>query len=166
MFNQNKTKARELRRIVEETRTELVKVNGQCMHYRKQTDALRTERDELLTANGKLKHDLETESRQKEELASLLTEAQKQVEEVKYKWGTENEEQAHTIEELRQKLKNAEWRFQHWNAGHGDTADRPACPDSCVHHANPGPGASICRNCIRNPRAVDKYERSGDSNDR
>ena len=35
---------------------------------------------------------------------------------------------------------------------------RPACPADCVKHANPGPGASACRNCIRNPCAVDKYE--------
>lgn len=31
------------------------------------------------------------------------------------------------------------------------------CPADCSRHANPGPGGSVCRNCTRNPRAVDKY---------
>lgn len=36
-------------------------------------------------------------------------------------------------------------------------AQQNACPADCVRHQKPGPGGSVCRNCTRNPHAVDKY---------
>ena len=87
----------------------------------------------LMKANNNLKRDMDREIRQKAELGELLADTQK-------------------------KLSNAEWREQHWNAGHGySTQVRFFCPVDCTKHANPGPGGSVCQNCIRNPHAVDKY---------
>lgn len=55
-----------------------------------------------------------------------------------------------------QGLREENLRLKHTN-GTRQEATRPACPDDCVRHANPGPGGSVCRNCVRNPHAVDKY---------
>ena len=139
MFNRKRTKARELRRIVEETHAELVKVNGQCTHYRQQTDALRTERDELLKANGELKRELYEQEQKCEKLKSDLTGAAALLEETQKKLTGDTDLQA-----LKDKVLV-------------EVARDLACPSDCTKHANPGPGGNICRNCIRNPRAVDKY---------
>ena len=93
---------------------------------------LKKENAALVEANGNLYRDLNQEIRQKQELSDQLIERDRE-------------------------LKNLAWRESHFKAGH-KTEPRPICPDDCTHRANPGPGASICRNCIRNPRAVDKYE--------
>ncbi len=135
----------------------------------------------LLEKHNKLKRDLNTEIRQKEELSDLLTKEKKQSGKLRQQLEkakaqakdaaglqVEIEKLTADKEALNVRIENQAKTIADLQKG-GDVqalkdkvlvevAADLGCPDSCVHHANPGPGASICRNCIRNPRAVDKYE--------
>ena len=141
MFNRKKHEIARLNAALSDKRTDYLEKARECEFYREQADALRTERDELMKANDQIKRDLETEGRQKEDLAALLADAQKQI-----------EDQRHTIETQQ---NEAHALYEKMSA----SPVRPACPSDCVKHDNPGPGASACRNCTRNPHAVDKYRK-------
>ena len=146
MFNRKKKKIAELTQLaamwkdqVSVGNEEINRLHGEIEELQEKLAHEQDHVSALMQANGELKRELYEQEQKCEKLKSDLTGAAALLEETQKKLTGDTDLQA-----LKDKVLV-------------EVARDLACPSDCTKHANPGPGGSVCRNCIRNPRAVDKY---------
>ena len=124
----------------------------------KENAELRTECDDLKKKLSDMTDERNILFDEAERLTRENSTIKRELEEVKYKWGAENEALAADKEHRLKRIDNQARTIAELQKA----KTRPECPPDCTKHANPGPGGSVCRSCIRNPHAVDKYKPKGD----